>query len=100
MRPGFLSYDGISLFAMASWECIGLLFQKDNRREVRIQTEKEPKMEKQEKQYVHNPITGEMMEANTFSGKEFFWRQGSPDEKNNENAPSGVEKGGTLFEKN
>lgn len=30
---------------------------------------------KQEKQYIRNPSTGEVMELNTFSGKELFWRE-------------------------
>ncbi|MEW9672446.1 hypothetical protein [Ammoniphilus sp. 3BR4] len=30
---------------------------------------------KQSKQYIPNPQTGEMMEVNTFSGKELFWRE-------------------------
>lgn len=30
---------------------------------------------KQSKQFIPNPQTGEMMELNTFSGKELFWRE-------------------------
>lgn len=30
---------------------------------------------KQEKQWIRNPATGKMMELNTFSGKELFWRE-------------------------
>ncbi|WCK55053.1 hypothetical protein PP175_03410 [Aneurinibacillus sp. Ricciae_BoGa-3] len=32
-------------------------------------------MDVQKKQFVHNPTTGEMMEASTYSGKELFWKE-------------------------
>lgn len=39
-------------------------------------------MDKQHKQVIHNPLTGEMMEANTYSGKELFWdNERTPDDK-------------------
>jgi hypothetical protein len=33
------------------------------------------------KQFVHNPITGEMMEASIYTGKEMLWREQTNTEK-------------------
>ncbi|WP_171016975.1 hypothetical protein [Pseudalkalibacillus caeni] len=35
--------------------------------------------EKQIIQQVHNPFTGKMMKANTYSGKELMWEKGEKD---------------------
>jgi hypothetical protein len=41
--------------------------------------DKDELLERQKIQKVHNPYTGEMMEAKTYSGKELLWKKDMPE---------------------